>query len=358
MGAILYYITGHGYGHAVRSGRILRSLIDIAPHLTIHVRTTAPEWLFSGDSRQIAYSRQALDVGVIQADSLRMDLAATLRSCCDLHRRLPELIAGEAEFAKARKIDLILADVPPAAFAVGARAGIASVAVTNFTWDVIYRDYVDEYGGFLSLIDEIRSFYRNASLALALPYSCDLSVFPKTEPIPWITRRSGLTKDQARIAFGLPTSAVVVLLSFGGLGLEALPVERLNALTDFFFVTTGPVVGKWGNLLVLDGVQRRYEDLVRAADVVVTKPGYGIVADALAHQVRVLYTDRGQFAEYPFLVQALSELATAEFLPKESFLAGDIGPYLRKLMSKPPNWPAVALNGSERAAERILNLLQ
>jgi L-arabinokinase len=232
------------------------------------------------------------------------------------------------------------------------------VAVTNFTWDVIYRDYMDQYSGFASLIEEIRSFYRNASLALALPYSCDLSVFPHVARIPWVTRCSGLTRDQARNAFGLPASAVVVLLSFGGLGLEALPVERLNALTDFFFVTTGPVMGKSGNLVVLDGVQRRYEDLMRAADVVVTKPGYGIVADALAHQVRVLYTDRGQFAEYPFLVQALSELATAEFLPKERFLSGEIGPYLIRLMSKAPNWPAVALNGADRAAERILGLLQ
>ena len=37
----------------------------------------------------------------------------------------------------------------------------------------------------------------------------------------------------------------------------------------------------------LPEAQRKYEDLVRAVDVVVTKPGYGIVADVISHQVRV-----------------------------------------------------------------------
>ncbi len=46
----------------------------------------------------------------------------------------------------------------------------------------------------------------------------------------------------------------------------------------------------------------RYEDLVRAVDVVITKPGYGIIADCIANDAAMLYTSRGRFAEYEVMV--------------------------------------------------------
>ncbi len=47
----------------------------------------------------------------------------------------------------------------------------------------------------------------------------------------------------------------------------------------------------------------RYEDVVRAVDVVVTKPGYGIIAECLANDTALLYTSRGHFIEYDVLTR-------------------------------------------------------
>ena len=96
---------------------------------------------------------------------------------------------------------------------------------------------------------------------------------------------------------------------------------------------------------------------MRASDAIITKPGYGIVADVLAHQSPVLYTDRGEFPEYPRLVEALRDYATAEFIPQEELLAGDLTSHLERLLSKTPNWPDVELNGAAIAAEKIITLL-
>jgi UDP-N-acetylglucosamine:LPS N-acetylglucosamine transferase len=156
----------------------------------------------------------------------------------------------------------------------------------------------------------------------------------------------------------LPQSGTVVLLSFGGIGLDDLPWRALNETTDFFFVTTAAAGESRGNLLILAGAQRHYEDLLRAVDVIITKPGYGIVADILAHRLPVLYTERGEFPEYPFLVQALSDLATAEFIPQDELLSGNVRPYLLRLLAKEPSWPSVLLNGADVAAENILALLK
>jgi len=89
--AIAFYITGHGFGHAVRSYQVIRALKNAFPEWQIHVRTTAPEWLFQDASAAVAYHKTKIDIGIIQKDSLAMELAATLRSCRELHEQAPSL---------------------------------------------------------------------------------------------------------------------------------------------------------------------------------------------------------------------------------------------------------------------------
>jgi UDP:flavonoid glycosyltransferase YjiC (YdhE family) len=204
----------------------------------------------------------------------------------------------------------------------------------------------------------MRTFYEKASLALTLPYPCDMSMFPNRQAIPWVARVSRLTKEEARRRFNLPQSATLVLLSFGGIGLNSLPWDRFKRLKEFFFVATGPAEVSQTNLLVLSEVQHHYEDLLRAVDVIVTKPGYGIVADAISHQVPMLYTDRGEFQEYPKLVEALHDCATAEYIPQSELRAGNVGSYLDRLLSKQSHWPSINLDGANVAAETIIGLLE
>lgn len=354
---IAYYISGHGYGHSVRSAQLIRRLQEACPDAEFHVRTTAPKWLFQDLPFVFSYERRAVDVGILQKDSLEMDLEETARSCRALHAKLPELVEEELAFLRQNKIRLVLGDIPPLCFEIASRAALPSAAITNFTWDWIYRAYGSDHPSLLPLVQEMGGFYRKASLCLSLPFSCDLTIFPRLEPIPLIARLSTLNKKEARERFGLPQGAAIVLISFGGYGLERLSGEKLQGCGDFFFVTTGGEPKKGRNFMVLSEAQSRYEELVRAADLIVSKPGYGIVADVIAHRVPLLYTSRGPFPEYPYLVEALKQWATCEFIPQEDLLAGDLVPYLRRLLEKKKNWPDVPLNGAAVAAEKILELI-
>lgn len=354
MSSILYYISGHGYGHAVRSSQVIEALKKAAPETDIHVRTAAPSWLFP----PVAHSHAAIDVGMVQNDSLAMDIAATLRACRRLQQNAPSIMANELAYIARNEIGLVVGDIPPLCFAIAARVNLPSVAITNFTWDFIYRAYGNECPDFLPLAAEMERHYSHATLALALPYSCNLDVFPRREEIPWIARVSVLTRDEAREKFALPQSAVIVLLSFGGLGLDRLPWQELMRLREFYFVTSGKAESESGNLRIIPAAQRNYADLIRAADVIVTKPGYGIVADAIAHDVPVLYTDRGEFAEHAKLVEALKACATADFIPQADLLAGKLAPHLNRMLNKPRRQTRFALNGATIAAAKILALLE
>lgn len=337
----------------MRSNQVIEALKLASPKLAVHVKTTAPEWLFS----PVTYSRARIDVGVAQEDSLSMDIAATLRAWQQLRQSAPQIIAEELRYVSRNDVELILGDIPPLCFHIATQANIPSIAITNFTWDFIYRAYVKRYPSFLPLIAEMEQYYSQASLALTLPYSCALDVFPRRERIPWIARVSPLTRDEARQKFLLPRSAVIALLSFGGFGLKRLRWEELTKPSEYYFVMSGNVVKQDGNLRIVPDAQRNYADLIRAADVIITKPGYGIVADAIAHQVPVLYTDRGEFAEHPKLVEALNDCANAEFIPQTDLFAGRLAPYLSRILKQTRHPPPVALNGATVAAEKILSLL-
>jgi UDP:flavonoid glycosyltransferase YjiC (YdhE family) len=358
LSSILYYITGHGYGHAVRSCQVIWSLKESCAESTVYVRSTVPEWLFEHPLYSVRRSTRSLDAGIVQHDSLEMELQPTLEACKAIHAAVPAVIEEEISFIRQHNIRLIVGDVPPLCFEIAARIGVPSVAITNFSWSGIYRGFLHALPEFGPLIEEMENFYRKTTLALSLPYSCEMDIFRVREMIPFITRSSALDAREARDKFGLPRSATVVLLSFGGHGLERLDLEKLLQQKDFFFVGTGEALRKERNLLILPNAQRNYVDLVRAADVIVSKPGYGIVADVIRHQVPLLYTERGDFAEYPYLVEALQDCATAEFIPPHDLISANLTPYLKILLSKEKHWPTVAVNGASVAAEKVLSLLR
>jgi hypothetical protein len=248
LSSILYYITGHGYGHAVRSSQVIGGLKAARADLTVHVRTTAPEWLFPTTVR---CSRQSIDAGIVQRDSLTMDLEATIGACRSLQDNAARTIENELAFIRAHDVRLIVGDIPPLCFEIAARAAIPSVAVTNFTWDGIYGAYLEAHPNFAPLIDQMAKWYARTTLALILPYPCNMDAFPRREPIPWLTRVSTLEKEAARKQFGLPAVGTIVLLSFGGLGLQHLPWGELKRLRDYVFVTTADERKIDGNVVIV-----------------------------------------------------------------------------------------------------------
>ena len=80
----------------------------------------------------------------------------------------------------------------------------------------------------------------------------------------------------------------------------------------------------------------RYEDLVRAVDVVVTKPGYGIISECIANDTALLYTSRGDFREYQVLVDAMPKFLRCAFIDHADLFAGD-GNHISMRCSRSPN---------------------
>jgi L-arabinokinase len=355
---IVAYVSGHGFGHATRVGEVLRTVRELRPSLPITVVTSAPDWLYRevipGD---FGFRSLECDVGLTQKDALVIDEEATLRRCQAFQAGFDARVADEAAFLQKAGARVVLGDVPPLAFAAAAAAGIDGIALANFSWDWIYAHIAARHQGLRAIADAAADCYRRAHLLLQLPFAGDLSAFPRREPIPLVARRPRLNRQQARAILG-EDDAPLVLLSFGGLGMPGLDLQALAGLRSYRFVTTGEGSARPPNVRAITGAGLSaqglgYQDLVGAADVVVTKPGYGIVSDAIGAGTRLVYTDRGDFPEYPILVAEMQDYLPCAYVSNPDLRAGRLGPALSAVLEAerpaPPD-----LDGARRAAKRLL----
>ncbi len=364
---IVFYVSGHGFGHTSRTIEVIHAVLRAKPDAHIVVKTSAPVRLFARTlAGRCEFVELQCDPGMVQIDSLNIDTGASVRRAVDFHARLPSLIAAEATYLRDSGARLIVADIPPLGIAAADAAGIPSVAVANFTWDWIYDGYVDD--GAREIAGQMRRLYATAGLALRLPMAGGFGGLEAvTRDIPFVARQSARTRDEVRIALGLPPRVEgkpLVLTSFGGYGVSRLNTQALAALKDFTIATTDSpsntnVISPTAGLLYLSEQQiyangLRYEDLVRGADVVVTKPGYGIISEAIANDTALLYTSRGHFVEYEVLVKAMPRYLRSQYIEQTQLLNGDWSAALTELLSKPAPPERPQLNGAEVAAGEIL----
>ncbi len=373
--AIVFYVSGHGFGHASRTIEVINAVLARRPETRIGVRTSASRWLFELTVKgKIAFSTLECDTGVVQIDALSLDEADTIRRAAAFHSDLVTRAASETRVLREIGAGLIVGDIPPLAFAVSAAAGIHSIAIGNFTWDWIYADY-PRVRLAPSLLPAIRGAYGRGSMALRLPMSAGFEIFSNIKDIPFIARHATRTRQEVCKLLRLPADKPIVLMSFGGYGLPGLDTDGLAKFKKYTVVTAAnlpvgrtrkeaPLAERKGSFISLNeeamynaGV--RYEDLVGAAEAVVTKPGYGIISECIANDSAVLYTSRGHFPEYDVLVEDMPKYLRAAFIGQEELFAGKWEPHLDKLLAQPraKNYKKPDTNGADVAAEMLLKAL-
>jgi UDP-N-acetylglucosamine:LPS N-acetylglucosamine transferase len=155
---------------------------------------------------------------------------------------------------------------------------------------------------------------------------------------------------------GVPEGCKLGLISFGGFGLASCDFSRLAKLSDWLFFSETAHVAGVKNLRTIPAGTFAYPDLVAAADAVITKPGYGIVSEAIANHTAVLYTARGNFREQALLVEALKRYTRSREISNEPLRQGDWAESLTALLAQPQPTEVLASNGDEVAADPLAAL--
>jgi hypothetical protein len=358
--AVAFYISGHGFGHASRDVEIINAL---GPHRDVIIRSAAAPALLA---RTLKVPYRLLpgpcDTGIVQSSSVAHDDEATVTAARVFYATYERRVADEAALLAPLGVRLIVGDIPPLAQSVADALAVPSVAVANFTWDWIYEPHPGFTDGAPGVIDTIRSAYRRAAIALQLPFSAGFEVFPVVRRVPLVARRPTRRRSATRAHFGLPAGGRVALLSFGGYGMPALDLDTLDCRPEWTIVTTDRTTPRTARDVIFVSEEAfahdfRYEDLVAAVDVVVTKPGYGIIAECIASGTPMLYTSRGVFREYDLLVSEMPRYLRSRFIAPGDLFAGRWRAPLEALVRQPGAPETMAVNGAETVAAILDEML-
>ena len=298
MPHFVYFISSHGFGHAARAAAIIAALTDREPTSRFTLFTKVPSWFFEDSLQRKIELRPATDLGLIQTDALTEDLGATL---AQLRERIPyreEEIDGLARQVDELKPDLVLCDIAPIGLAVARRCGVPSVLIENFTWDWIYRGYVDECPGLAPIADYLEEVFASADHHVQVEPYCVPS--PEVHQVGPVSRKPRGSRSDVRRKLGVPEDAPMAMITMGGIewSYDDL-VSQLDHDGDLWLVIPGSKRHeKRGRLVRLPHRSEFFHpDLIQAADVVISKLGYSTVAEVYRAGVPMGYLPRSRFPE-------------------------------------------------------------
>jgi hypothetical protein len=343
---IFFYVSSHGYGHAARQQAVLR-LLKRAGH-RVHVRSAAPAKFFR---HAASHTPAYYDIGMLQHDPLRYDVAATATWYEAFIRAEDALIRQEAAAIRQQGAALVLSDMPPVACAIALAAGVPCYVLSHFLWDWVYAHYTAEEPRFGPIIAHITRQYASASGALRMPFAHAFTAFGQVQDVGLFINAATQPPDMVRAVFGVPDDHHLALLTMGGHGWGQADVRPLLARRGWTFLV---MPGAYEQVQAHDHfrlVPTEYDDyhnLIAAADVVVGKAGGSTVAEVIGHRSRMIYTLTDHWRESVLLDTALQTHAVSARVPLVAFERGDWVELLDELVAQPRRANAgVPLDGPE-----------
>lgn len=302
---IAYFVTGHGYGHGVRSTNIANRF---PPDVEVTFFTSLPETFFQEEMiRPFRYRYCELDCGCIQRDCVHVNIPETLDTYMHIAGRNEANLDNYTNELGNRGITAVLSDATPFAFDIAANLRLPSAAVTNFSWHDIYQPYVGPFPQFEPYLKDIERQYLLADAVLALEPSNALTTFRKRIGIGMPGRVGQNRRPEILRHFGINPQKKLALVYVGGFGLESAQWHRLSELEEWEFLGVYPLPDRLANYHLIAKSDFRYADLSASVDAVCGKIGYGVYTECVINDVPLLYVPREEFAEHPVLESALRE---------------------------------------------------
>jgi hypothetical protein len=353
-------ISGHGYGHAAQVVPVLNALDTLVPGVTAILRTTVPASFFR-DRLTIPWDLQPVqqDIGCVQDGPLTIDVDATWASHHRFHETWEARLSDEITAMQLASPALIIGDTPYLAIEAGSRAQIPTVALASFTWDLVLKEYCHVLdSSHQQLIQCIRESYAKADMALRITPAPKIDAFRNISDIGPIASPATPERDRLASALALAPNERTVLVGFGGIPLTSLPLEQIEQLRHYRFLIDGPVPPGYSRIHSTEMLPFSFKTLLASVDVIMTKPGYGTLVEAVTLQQPVVYVRRYNFTDEPSLVDYLHRYGRGAELSIDDFTQGRWEPAISKAVATlSPQTPPPPSTGAMHAASILVPYL-
>lgn len=314
---ILYYITGHGFGHGVRSCVICNAFSD---SVSLTIRSSLPRQFFEEELRRpFQFTDAEFDCGCAQLDGATVDIPRTLNHYASIAERNRKIKDRELRLVEEEGFDAIVSDITPFAFEVAHQAGIPSFGIGNFSWYDIYLPYTNQNRWFRPFLDEICAQYQRADHLLKLQPANTMDCFNRVHPVPLVARKGENRARQIRAHFGIPDDKRLAMIYAGNYGMDSIDWTGLKRFDRWVFLGVYPVDSAPANFHLVSKKMFAFQDLSASVDLIIGKIGYGILGECLVHGVPLMYVPREDFAEHPVLEEAVLHRGGACRISRERF---------------------------------------
>ena len=261
--------------------------------------STTPNWFWG--NLAVDHVQFKADIGCIQQGTLNIDEAATLAAIRQFKTGFQLRFEQLSLLHQTNPFDLIVTDIAPEPLEFAVKLNVPSVLVANFTWVEIYQQMA-------SLAGEIPDLLRQYKLATnTLIPAFQTGMDWATNPVA-VDAVAKLGQDIRPFLNPENRYQRLVYIDAGRWGTE---IGWTNAaqFCDTLFIRIGPALSDLPpNVLQLEFGAVNHPDLVRSVDVVVAKPGYGIVTECLANGTHWCCIPRDGFAEDDVLIRYADEV--------------------------------------------------
>jgi hypothetical protein len=356
MPHFLVAITAHGFGHAAQTAPVVNALRRRFPRLRLTLYTSLPRGFLDGRfAGEFTHIGHAPDVGMCMKDALEVDAVASGRAYRRYHRHWAAAVAAEGRLLAAHAPDAVLANVPYRILAAAARAGIPALAMCNLNWMDIHRHFCETLPGSATVREEMLAAYRSARAFLQPTPHMPMPELENRIGIGPIARIGTDRRAEIRRRLGLPSNSKLILVSLGGVATQ-INSTAWPSLSGVCWIVPAAWNPQRRDALALESFDMDFVDILRSADALITKPGYGSFVEAACNGVPVLYVPRLDWPEEAFLVNWLHEHGRCLPLQRTQLQQGDFATALERLFSLPLREPVIP-SGIDEAATHIGALL-
>ncbi len=339
MRKILFYSSGHGFGHATRMIAVVRELLKQDDY-KIYFIASIPTWLvlnsFSKESN-VEFIHTENDAGVIYGSNLLVDIPKTFNQVKEIMIDQREsYIKKELDFCKKHKIDIINSDIPSLPFIVGKKAEIPTFAISNFNWYDIYKHIFRQDQNYVLTENDLNTIwndYSEATLFLEMPFPTQNKMFKQKEKIPLVVRKTTRTREDIRKFLNIDEEKELIFVSLGWHNLPENEIRNVfrsleeiskNRGTTFLVssILKNYISPKKNYIRFIPEFDTESQDYIASCDLVISKIGYGIVSECVANNIPMIYTIRKNYIEDKLTLKELDKLIVSEYVPAEQFLKG------------------------------------
>ena len=106
--------------------------------------------------------------------------------------------------------------------------------------------------------------------------------------------------------------------------MTSLPLDELETVQGFRFLIGGPMcLEKYSRIVSTNRLSLPFGQILAEADIVMTKPGYATIIDAVRNETPIIYVRRYNFVDEQILVDYAHHYGQAVELSSDSFYKGD-----------------------------------